>query len=65
MKDNVYTKKDIAHVSFEIGSLILFIAYQVYRYTLTQSIFLILLTIFDIIMIGLTYLEYKRINAEF
>ena len=43
--------------------LILFIAYQVYRYTLTQSVFLILLTVFDLIMIALTYLEYKRINS--
>lgn len=47
-----------------IAILILFIAYQVYRYTLTQSVFLILLTIFDVVMIALTYLEYKRINAR-
>jgi uncharacterized membrane protein len=46
-----------------IVSLILFIAYQVYRYTLTQSVFLILLTIFDVVMIALTYLEYKRIKS--
>lgn len=43
-----------------IVSLILFIAYQAYRYTLTQSFFLILLTIFDVVMIALTYFEYKR-----
>jgi uncharacterized membrane protein len=47
-----------------IVTLILFIAYQVYRYTLTQSVFLILLTIFDAVMIALTYLEYKRIKKE-
>jgi len=46
-----------------IVSLILFIAYQVYRYTFTQSVFLILLTIFDAVMIALTYLEYKRIKS--
>jgi uncharacterized membrane protein len=46
-----------------IVSLILFIAYQVYRYTFTQSVFLILLTIFDTVMIALTYLEYKRIKS--
>lgn len=45
-----------------IISLILFIVYQVYRYTFTHSIFLLLLTVFDITMIGLTYLEYKRIK---
>lgn len=47
-----------------IVSLILFIAYQVYRYTFTKSMFLILLTIFDIIMIVLTFLEYKRIKLS-
>ena len=46
-----------------IISLILFIAYQIYRYTFTHSVFLILLTIFDVVMIVLTYLEYKRIKS--
>jgi uncharacterized membrane protein len=46
-----------------IISLILFITYQIYRYTLTQSVFLILLTVFDTVMIVLTYLEYKRIKS--
>lgn len=46
-----------------IISLLLFIAYQIYRYTLTRSVFLIFLTLFDIIMIVLTFLEYKRINS--
>ena len=46
-----------------IAALILFIAYQLYRYTFTQSFFLILLSIFDILMIVLTYLEYVRIKA--
>jgi uncharacterized membrane protein len=47
-----------------IVSLILFIAYQIYRYTLTQSVFLILLTVFDVVMIALTYLEYKNLKAS-
>ena len=42
--------------------LILFIVYQIYRYTYSKSIWLIALTIFDIIMVLLTWLEYKRIN---
>jgi len=37
----------------------LFIVYQVYRYTLTHSIGLILLTIFDLIVIGLIWQEYR------
>lgn len=47
-----------------IVSLILFIAYQIYRYTFTQSVFLILLTVFDAVMIVLTYLEYKNLKAS-
>lgn len=46
-----------------ILSLILFIAYQVYRYTFTQSPVLILLTLLDAAMIVLTYLEYQRIRS--
>ncbi len=46
-----------------IASFLLFIGYQVYRYTLTQSVFLILLTALDAVMIGLTYLEYKSIKS--
>lgn len=42
--------------------LILFISYQVYRFTISPSIFLILLTVFDIIIIVLTHIEYKNIK---
>lgn len=45
-----------------IISLILFIIYQIYRYTLQASNGLIILTVFDIIMIILTFIEYKRIR---
>lgn len=45
-----------------IVSLLLFIAYQLHRFTITHSVFLILLTIFDAAIILLTYLEYKRIK---
>lgn len=47
-----------------IISLILFVAYQVYRYTFTQSAFLIFLTVFDIIMIILTIIEYKTLERD-
>ena len=46
-----------------IFSFLLFMAYQIYRYTLTQSAFLIVLTIFDAVMIALTCMEYKRIKS--
>ncbi|MCG1025398.1 DUF2127 domain-containing protein [Dehalobacter sp.] len=47
-----------------IVSLILFIAYQIYRYTISQSTFLIVLTLFDIVLIYLTYNEYRRIRLQ-
>jgi len=55
-------KKKLWAYPLTIVSLILFIAYQVYRYTSTQSVLLILLTIFDAVMIALTYMEYRRIS---
>jgi len=55
-------RKKIWAYPLTIVSLILFIIYQVYRYTISHSIFLIVLTIFDIIMILLTYIEYKRMK---
>lgn len=47
-----------------IISLILFVAYQIYRYTFTHSAFLIFLTVFDIIMIILTIIEYKTLKKD-
>lgn len=57
-------KKKIWAYPLTVIFLMLFILYQIYRYTISQSIGLILLTIFDIIMIVLTLIEYKRIKAE-
>ena len=51
-------KRKIWAYPLTIISLILFMAYQVYRYTIDHSMFLIILTIFDIVMIILTYIEY-------
>jgi len=47
-----------------IVSLVLFIAYQMYRYSISQSAFLLLLTAFDIIMIVLTFIEYRRMKVH-
>ena len=47
-----------------ILSFVVFIFYQIYRYTFTGSVFLLLLSIFDIIMIVFTLSEYKRIKAQ-
>ena len=43
-----------------IISLTLFIAYQAYRYTVDHSIMMILLTLLDLVVVILTFIEYKR-----
>jgi len=55
-------KRKIWSYPLAIIFLVLFIFYQVYRYTFTHSVWMIFLTIFDIIMIVLTIIEYKRIK---
>jgi len=55
-------KRKIWAYPLTIVFLITFIIYQIYRYTISHSMFLIVLTVFDIIMILLTFLEYKRIR---
>lgn len=42
----------------------LFIAYQVYRYTYTQSVGLIVLTIFDLFVIVLVWHEYRLLRRH-
>ncbi len=41
---------------------LLFIVYQVYRYIHTHSVFLIMLTILDLLVVWLTWHEYKTIK---
>ena len=40
----------------------LFIAYQLYRFSYTQGIGLIVLTVFDVFVMGLIWHEYKLIR---
>jgi uncharacterized membrane protein len=42
----------------------LFIAYQVYRYTFTHSIALVLLTIFDLFVMWLVWKEYRIVKKH-
>ncbi len=42
-----------------------FIIYQVYRYTITGGIGLIALTVFDLIVVALIWLEYRAQKAKF
>lgn len=47
-----------------IVSLLMFIAYQIYKYSTQPSVSLLLLTVFDAIMIALTFIEYRRMKAD-
>jgi len=42
-----------------------FIFYQLYRFTLSHSPWMIILTVLDIFVVVLTWLEYRRIKGEF
>ncbi len=42
----------------------LFLAYQLYRYSHTHSVWLLALSILDIFVIVLTWLEYKRLHSS-
>ncbi|AGK97571.1 DUF2127 domain-containing protein [Clostridium pasteurianum] len=59
----LWRKKTFAY-PLTILSLTLFIIYQIYGYMLNHSVGLIVLTIFDIIMIILTSIEYQNIKNK-
>ena len=44
--------------------LIIFVLYQFYRYSLNNSIFMAVLSFLDIIIIILTWIEYRRIRKS-
>jgi uncharacterized membrane protein len=48
-----------------IAFFLIFIAYQIYRYQHTHSMGLIVLTVFDIILIYLTWVEYQQVEKNF
>lgn len=47
-----------------IGIFVLFIAYQVYKYIIQPSGWLIYLTVLDLIFIGLAILEYRHLKEH-
>ena len=47
-----------------IGLLLAFIVYQIYRLALHLSLGLLALTLFDIFIVGLTVLEYRKQRAR-
>ena len=47
-----------------ILAFVLFVIYQLYRYTFTHAPELIYLSVLDVIVIALTWLEYQRLRSE-
>src|SRR6266852_1325858 len=43
-----------------IVTLAVFVCYQTYRFALSHSVLMILLTLFDVVVIFLTWLEYRK-----
>jgi uncharacterized membrane protein len=41
----------------------LFVMYQIHRYTLTHSVWLLLITVVDLVVIGLTWHEYRHLRG--
>lgn len=42
----------------------LFIAYQLYRYSFSHSIWLLLITVLDVVIIGLTWHEWRYLRRR-
>jgi len=57
-------KKKLWAYPLSIAVFLGFIAYQVYRFTFTHSIGLLLLTLLDLVMIWLTIVEYNNAKQE-
>lgn len=47
-----------------IGAFALFLVYQFYRYTHTRSVWLLALSLLDVFVIIITWLEYRRLRAS-
>jgi len=57
-------RKKLWAYPLSIVVFMLFIAYQIYKYIINPSDFLILLTVLDVIVIVLTVIEYKNIKTK-
>ncbi|KLU65277.1 hypothetical protein DEAC_c28290 [Desulfosporosinus acididurans] len=60
----VLWKRKVWAYPLTIISLGIFVVYQIYRYTIYHSTVLLLLTFLDIIIIALTYIEYKKLKTK-
>lgn len=56
-------RKRLGYYPTAIAVFGLFIFYQVYRYGFTHSLLLLLITILDVVVIGLTWFEYQHLKS--
>jgi uncharacterized membrane protein len=52
-------REKLGYYPAAIAVFVLFVMYQIYRYTFTHSIWLLLITLLDIVVIWLTWHEYR------
>lgn len=57
-------RKKLGYYPAAIAIFSLFIIYQLYRYTFTHSVLLILITALDAVVIALTLLEYQELRHQ-
>ena len=57
-------RKKLWAYPLSIAVFIGFIAYQMYHYAYSRSIMLLILTVLDIVLIGLTVLEYRNMKSK-
>jgi uncharacterized membrane protein len=56
-------RRKLCYYPVAIIVFVFFIVYQLYRYTFTHSIWLVAITVLDILVIGLTWHEYRYLRA--
>ena len=57
-------RKKLGYYPTAIAVFGLFILYQVYRYSFTHSLSLLLITVLDVVVIGLTWFEYQHLRRN-
>ena len=55
-------QKKLGYYPAAIAVFSLFILYQLYRYSFTHSLSLLLITVLDVVVIGLTWFEYQHLR---
>ncbi|MBC7501300.1 MAG: DUF2127 domain-containing protein [Herminiimonas sp.] len=55
-------QKKLGYYPAAIAVFSLFILYQLYRYSFTHSLSLLLITVLDVVVLGLTWFEYQHLR---